>query len=332
MRDCLDRRVTPLKRVTSPTWGPSPVCKQALSLIRAKQQLCTCSALFCTFLNRHCMIMTWKSLISRFSSFMEDINKRGRFFLSLSKLGCDSQEISSREIRLHFTFSAKWKKPDKVWKKASSSDVFAALAVVDEQRFIFFRDMWVRENYHPHPSPTFESSLLPGSAGPLTGREAFGTCHVAYINCWGCQTLATQSYDWGGGHSGRCIAIVFTYLEKRLPEEHWIANESCIWSCRGVRKLVLTSHFQLETSSMAMRQYVAWSVGSSSCYHINSCKVPFTYKDAPEKMISIWNIFLTFLSCRINRLTARWPCYSVCWESHTIDSLPAWFHDSPANL
>ena len=30
MRDCMDRRVTPPKRVTSPTWGPPPPCKQAL--------------------------------------------------------------------------------------------------------------------------------------------------------------------------------------------------------------------------------------------------------------------------------------------------------------
>ena len=30
MRDCMDRRVTPPKRVTSPTWGPQPPCKQAL--------------------------------------------------------------------------------------------------------------------------------------------------------------------------------------------------------------------------------------------------------------------------------------------------------------
>ena len=30
MRDCMDRRVTPPKRVTSPTWGPPPKCKQAL--------------------------------------------------------------------------------------------------------------------------------------------------------------------------------------------------------------------------------------------------------------------------------------------------------------
>ena len=30
MRDCMDRRVTPPKRVTSPTWGSPPPCKQAL--------------------------------------------------------------------------------------------------------------------------------------------------------------------------------------------------------------------------------------------------------------------------------------------------------------
>ena len=31
MRDYIDRRVTLSKRVTSPTWGPPPPCKQALS-------------------------------------------------------------------------------------------------------------------------------------------------------------------------------------------------------------------------------------------------------------------------------------------------------------
>ena len=31
MRDYMDRRVTPPKRVTSPTWGSSPPCKQALN-------------------------------------------------------------------------------------------------------------------------------------------------------------------------------------------------------------------------------------------------------------------------------------------------------------
>ena len=32
----------------------------------AKQQLCTCITLFCTFLCRHCTTTTWKCLISRF--------------------------------------------------------------------------------------------------------------------------------------------------------------------------------------------------------------------------------------------------------------------------
>ena len=36
MRDYMDRRVTPPKRVTSPTWGPPPPCKQALSCRASK--------------------------------------------------------------------------------------------------------------------------------------------------------------------------------------------------------------------------------------------------------------------------------------------------------
>ena len=31
LRDYMDRRVTPLKRVTTPTWGSLPPCKQALT-------------------------------------------------------------------------------------------------------------------------------------------------------------------------------------------------------------------------------------------------------------------------------------------------------------
>ena len=30
LRDSMDRRVTPPKQVSSPTWGPSPPCKQVL--------------------------------------------------------------------------------------------------------------------------------------------------------------------------------------------------------------------------------------------------------------------------------------------------------------
>ena len=37
MRDYMDRRVTPPKRVTSSTWGPSLTCKQALKLSGKKR-------------------------------------------------------------------------------------------------------------------------------------------------------------------------------------------------------------------------------------------------------------------------------------------------------
>ena len=36
MRDYLDRRVTQLKRVTSPIWGTPPPCKQALNIGRVR--------------------------------------------------------------------------------------------------------------------------------------------------------------------------------------------------------------------------------------------------------------------------------------------------------
>ena len=36
MGDYMDRRVTPPKRVTSPTWGPPPPCKQALNVYIVK--------------------------------------------------------------------------------------------------------------------------------------------------------------------------------------------------------------------------------------------------------------------------------------------------------
>ena len=52
-----------------------------------------------------------KCLISR---FMEDVNKRRRIFLSLSKIECGPQEINSREICPHFTFQANWNKRGKV--------------------------------------------------------------------------------------------------------------------------------------------------------------------------------------------------------------------------
>ena len=45
---------------------------------------------------------------SFYGSFMEDVDKRRRIFLSLSELECGPQEINSREIDLHLTFSVNW--------------------------------------------------------------------------------------------------------------------------------------------------------------------------------------------------------------------------------
>ena len=95
--------------------GKEDVKKQ--KVYYAKQQLCTCITLFCTFLYRPCTTTTWKCLIA---SFMEDVNKRRRISFSLSKLECGPQEINSREIRLHLPFSANWNKHDKDWKNGNS--------------------------------------------------------------------------------------------------------------------------------------------------------------------------------------------------------------------
>ena len=52
-------------------------------------------------------------------TFMDDVNKGRRNFLSF-QIDCGPQEINSREIRPHLTFSAHWNKRYKVWRKANS--------------------------------------------------------------------------------------------------------------------------------------------------------------------------------------------------------------------
>ena len=94
-------------------WRRQRECQNAIGLIGKRTTFCMCSTLFCTFLCCHCMAMAWESPIS---CFMEDINKQQGIFLFLSKLECGPQEIKSREIRLHLTFSANWNKRDKVCK------------------------------------------------------------------------------------------------------------------------------------------------------------------------------------------------------------------------
>ena len=118
--------------VTSPFWGPPCPCKQALEQRRrrgqrerhksnrfglAKQQLCTCITLFCTFLCRHCTTTTWKCLIS---SFEEDVNRRQRLSFSFPVLWSSVLELNSREVCQHWTNWTRWNKHVKVWGSVNS--------------------------------------------------------------------------------------------------------------------------------------------------------------------------------------------------------------------
>ena len=60
----------------------------------AKQQLCTCITLFCTFLCRRCTTTTWKCLISR---FVEDGNTRQQLSFSFPELWNSPLEIPSKK-------------------------------------------------------------------------------------------------------------------------------------------------------------------------------------------------------------------------------------------
>ena len=91
--------------------------KQKNWFIKESHKFARPSRFSCTFFFRHCTTTTWKCLISR---FMEDVNKRRRIFLSLSRLECCPQEINSREFLPHVTSSVNWNKREKVWENASS--------------------------------------------------------------------------------------------------------------------------------------------------------------------------------------------------------------------
>jgi len=105
MRDYMEMRVTPPKRITSPSRGPPPSCTQALRL--AKQQLYTSITLLCTLLWRHCTTKALKSLISR---FVEDMNTRQQLSLSFPELQYSPLEFNSRKIHQHLTNWMTWKK------------------------------------------------------------------------------------------------------------------------------------------------------------------------------------------------------------------------------
>ena len=111
------RRGSKIRSFSSDDGNSNENVKKAIRLQSKKKTTLHVHHSFCTFLCRRCTTTTWKCVIFR---FMEVVNKRRRIFLSLSKLECGPQEINSRELRLHLTFSATWNKRDLiVWKKVN---------------------------------------------------------------------------------------------------------------------------------------------------------------------------------------------------------------------
>ena len=86
----------------------------------AKQQLCTCIMLFCTFLCRQCTTTTWNCLIPRFSEDVNTVNTRQRLSFSFPELRYSLFEFNSRENCQHLTKGTRWNKRDKVWCSATS--------------------------------------------------------------------------------------------------------------------------------------------------------------------------------------------------------------------
>ena len=76
---------------------------------KAKQQLCTCITLFCTFLCRHRTTSKWKCLILR---FVENVNTWQWLYRIL--------EFNSRKNWQYLTNWTRWNKRGKVWSIVNS--------------------------------------------------------------------------------------------------------------------------------------------------------------------------------------------------------------------
>ena len=83
----------------------------------AKQQLCTCITLFCTFCCRHCTTTTWNCLNS---CFVKDRNTRQQLSFSFPELWYSLLEFNSRKICQHLMNWTSWNKCDKVWSSVNS--------------------------------------------------------------------------------------------------------------------------------------------------------------------------------------------------------------------
>ena len=83
----------------------------------AKQQLCSCIMLFCTFICHCCMITMWKCLNSR---FVENVNTRRWLSFSFPELWYSLLEFNSTKICQHLMSWMSWNKCDKVWSRVNS--------------------------------------------------------------------------------------------------------------------------------------------------------------------------------------------------------------------
>ena len=92
----------------------------------AKQQLCTCITLFCTFLSRRCTTTTtWKCLISR---FVEDGNTGQQLSFSFLELWHSPSELNCQKIANICTNWTRWNKRGQVW--GSTNSRFRSITVV----------------------------------------------------------------------------------------------------------------------------------------------------------------------------------------------------------
>ena len=84
----------------------------------AKQQLCTCITLFCTFLCRHCTTTMWNVLIP---PFLENVNTRPRLSFSFPELRYSLLEFNSRKkLCQHLTNWTRRNKRYLVWSSLNS--------------------------------------------------------------------------------------------------------------------------------------------------------------------------------------------------------------------
>ena len=83
----------------------------------ARQQLCTCITLFCTFLCRRCTSTTWKYLNSR---FVKDGNTRQQLSFYFPELWFSPLEFNCKDTSQHLTNWTRQNKRDEVWSSAHS--------------------------------------------------------------------------------------------------------------------------------------------------------------------------------------------------------------------